>query len=404
MNWEDTDFGNLISDIALGPFGSSITADNYVPSGVPILRGQNLEGTQAKLDDLAFLTSEKADTLGRSITHPGELVMVHVGTVGRASMVPYNNKYSKMIVSQNLLRIKLNDTMAAPLFYAYWLNSPQGQWVIESCASQTGVPSLPRARETVKTFRVPFPRLSIQKAITGVLGALDDKIAANQKLLQLSSKLLRLQYLQLMDGPLIPFDNIAYEMREKVDPRSVDTSTPQVSLEHFDKKSVWLQEWGNAGEVESTKSRFKEGDLLFGKLRPYFHKVSIAPVEGICSTDVLVIRSLESKHRILVGVAANSDQVVNNAVMNSNGTRMPRAKWADLAQCEVPDPNSPDVIDFCQFGESIYQASKAAIKENQVLARTRDELLPLLMSGKITVAEAEEAVAGGVGVGKREEA
>ncbi|OFM84113.1 hypothetical protein HMPREF2651_08555 [Corynebacterium sp. HMSC063A05] len=83
---------------------------------------------------------------------------------------------------------------------------------------------------------------------------------------------------------------------------------------------------------------------------------------------------------------------------------MPRAKWADLAQCEVPDPNSPDVIDFCQFGESIYQASKAAIKENQVLARTRDELLPLLMSGKITVAEAEEAVAGGVGVGKREEA
>ncbi|MCP4398742.1 MAG: hypothetical protein GY801_15770 [bacterium] len=62
-----------------------------------------------------------------------------------------------------------------------------------------------------------------------------------------------------------------------------------IGLEHMPRKSIALTNWGNAEEVESNKFIFKEGECLFGKLRPYFHKVGVAPIDGICLTDILVI-------------------------------------------------------------------------------------------------------------------
>ena len=63
-----------------------------------------------------------------------------------------------------------------------------------------------------------------------------------------------------------------------------------VGLEHIPRKSIALSKWGKPDELESNKSIFIENDILFGKLRSYFHKVVFAPIKGVCSTDILVIR------------------------------------------------------------------------------------------------------------------
>ena len=78
--------------------------------------------------------------------------------------------------------------------------------------------------------------------------------------------------------------------------------------------------------------------------------------------------------------------------MSSNGTRMPRAKWQDIASCRVPDPTDPQVRCFVQSVDAITARMDRATEENTALARTRDELLPQLMSGRITVKDAEKRV------------
>ena len=77
--------------------------------------------------------------------------------------------------------------------------------------------------------------------------------------------------------------DIAREVRRGVQPGQIDPETPYFGLEHLPRKSIALADWGTASQVQSTKLAFKKGEILFGKIRPYFHKVGVAPVDGVCS-------------------------------------------------------------------------------------------------------------------------
>ena len=82
---------------------------------------------------------------------------------------------------------------------------------------------------------------------------------------------------------------LAAPRRKGVDPASAASDTPYIGLADMPRGSIALTEWGETGSVSSRKSAFKAGDILFGKLRPYFRKVGIAPVDGLCSTDIVVL-------------------------------------------------------------------------------------------------------------------
>lgn len=75
--------------------------------------------------------------------------------------------------------------------------------------------------------------------------------------------------------------------KDKVNPSEIDC-VPYVGLEHIEKGKGALLGHGYSAEVRSTKTRFYQGDFLYGKLRPYLNKVYLADFEGICSTDILV--------------------------------------------------------------------------------------------------------------------
>ncbi|MBC7306768.1 MAG: hypothetical protein H5T80_07510 [Dietzia sp.] len=144
--------------------------------------------------------------------------------------------------------------------------------------------------------------------------------------------------------------------------------------------------------MTSAKAAFREGDVLFGKLRPYFHKVVAAPKPGICSTDVLVLRARESALRGFVLAALASDATVAAATASSEGTRMPRTSWKDLAAVEVAWPGSSAAEAFSSEVEALRATVEARLAENLTLAPTRDALLPALMSGTLRVRDAERVV------------
>ncbi|MGB3053420.1 MAG: hypothetical protein WBB52_01095, partial [Acidimicrobiales bacterium] len=167
---------------------------------------------------------------------------------------------------------------------------------------------------------------------------------------------------------------------------------PYLGLEHLPRRRMWAQDSGLSSEVTSQKSVFEEGDLLFGKLRPYFHKVVVAQHAGVCSTDILVVRAISEELRGWMWAALASDDVVATVTASSTGTRMPRASWGDLAEVQVPWPGRSEAARVSREIESLNARAAAAVAESQRLAATRDALLPELMSGRLTIRTLEDSV------------
>src|SRR5262245_8984164 len=85
------------------------------------------------------------------------------------------------------------------------------------------------------------------------------------------------------------FGDCAVLVRDTVAPAET-AGALYVGLEHIAEGGLSLKSVGTAEQVTSAKSRFQAGDILFGKLRPYFRKVVRARFDGVCSTDIWVVR------------------------------------------------------------------------------------------------------------------
>lgn len=255
------------------------------------------------------------------------------------------------------------------------------------------------------------PPLEIQRRIAGILGAYDDLIEVNRRRVAVLEEMARGLFTEWFirlrfpghedvaientpDGPLPVgwswgrFADLAPEVRDTVSPEAVDPAMPYVGLEHISRRSTTLAEHGTAADVSSLKARFRRGDILFGKIRPYFHKVAWAPFDGVASTDAIIWRPTPGLTAQAL-LQASDDAYVAHAVQTSNGVKMPRANNRVLAdyRCALAPSNISD-----QFGRAAWpmiESAAALQASNANLAAARDLLLPRLISGQLSVAQAE---------------
>lgn len=249
----------------------------------------------------------------------------------------------------------------------------------------------------VRSFELPpLPTVTEQRRVATVLSALDKKIASNATQTDTADALVRALFTReaLRTDRSVAVGEIAAQRRDQIDPTAVSPATPYVGLEHIPRRRLWIDQMGAAGGVTSAKSRFLEGDILFGKLRPYFHKVILAPGTGICSTDVLVVAPLDSSLTGFLLAAIASDDVVAACTASSDGTRMPRTNWRDLAAIQIPWPGEQPARSIAASVDALSAAALCAAAENRALAALRDALLPALLSGELRVDAADKALEG----------
>ena len=246
--------------------------------------------------------------------------------------------------------------------------------------------------------------------IAAILSAYDDLIENNLRRIKILEEMAQTLYrewfvkfrfpghqkVKMVDSPLgkIPegweakrVGDIAEDMRRGVKPSEVPPDTPYIGLEHLPRKSIALSQWGFAGDVQSTKFEFKRGEILFGKIRPYFHKVGFAPIDGICSSDTIVIADKDHKWYPLLLCCVSSEDFVAHATQTSKGTKMPRADWEVLTKYPVPVPPPSLLTSFNSFLENNLGLIENLIFRNRNLRQTRDLLLPKLISGELDVSE-----------------
>ncbi len=121
-----------------------------------------------------------------------------------------------------------------------------------------------------------------------------------------------------------------------------DPTRPYVGLENIPSRGAHLTGWSLASSSVSTNSIFQAGDVLFGKLRPNLRKCVVAPFNGYCSTDILVLRANTGIDPSFAGMVLRTEQVGAAAEMRSIGTKMPRTSWKHLRGLEVFCPSFPE--------------------------------------------------------------
>ena len=126
--WREVRIEDIAEKVAMGPFGSSIKVETFVPEGVPVINGQHLRGF--RVDDTPgfnFISHEHAKRLTNANVTRGDIVLTHRGTIGQVAYIPANSQFCRYVISQSQFYMRCNETKAIPEFVASYLRSPEGQ-------------------------------------------------------------------------------------------------------------------------------------------------------------------------------------------------------------------------------------------------------------------------------------
>lgn len=281
---------------------------------------------------------------------------------------------------KNTIRFFSIDESVADTRYLFWATQAQGTFPLRGSAQ----PFI--SQGDARKVTIDLPPIEEQRAIAATLGALDDKIESNRRATAVGESLIRalvesaLDASEGADGTLGDYCRLV-KAPVKVEEISADDN--YIGLEHMPRGSIFLTEWEKAEGLGSNKTAFQRGDVLFGKLRPYFKKVGIAPVNGVCSTDILAVRPKDPRDLALIAVVAASDALIDSLSAGSTGTRMPRASWKDLAAWQVPVLTSTERAELSDRVAPLVDRLEQLTFESRRLAALRDALLPELLSGRL---------------------
>lgn len=331
---------------------------------------------------------------------PGDLIMAREAPVGEVGIVPEGQR---VCLGQRTVLLRPDESKVVPRYLLYLLLTPEMRHAMISRAEGSTTPHLNMS--DIRTLPIPeLPPVEYQGAIAQLLGALDDKIELNRRingtLEAIARAIFKSWFVDRDPQPSMSqagwqtgtFGNVAENPRDQVSPGDVTVDTPYIGLEHMPRKSIALSDWGKAGDVASNKFAFRAGDILFGKLRPYFHKVGVAAIDGVCSTDILVIRPKNPDWFGFVLGHASSTEMVDFATAGSTGTKMPRTSWNELSRFEISIPPDEIAKAFNTIVLPLVQKIKANVHEPRTLGEIRDALLPRLISGEIRINQAEKLI------------
>jgi type I restriction enzyme S subunit len=176
--WDFAKLGSLCARVAMGPFGSDITTDNFVSQGVPVVRGGNLKNGFIDYN-FVYVTDEKADELRNANAFAQDVVITHRGTLGQVGIIPKKPVFARYVVSQSQMLLRADPEKATPQFAFEFLRSEFGMQQLLAFTSQVGVPAIARPTTALKSLDIIVPSRPIMLAFDNFLAPLVERENAN---------------------------------------------------------------------------------------------------------------------------------------------------------------------------------------------------------------------------------
>ena len=387
--------------------------------GIPLITAKIVKNGRI-MSPNEFIGPEDYDSwMRRGMPKVGDVVMTTEAPLGEIGQLDDCN----VALGQRLITLRGKPGLLNNTYLKFAMQSVFVQNQLR--ARSTGTTVIGVRQSELRKVEIPLPPLAEQQRIGHILGSLDDKIELNRQMNEtleaMAQAIFKSWFVDFdpvrakmegrepvgmddetaalfpsafQDSPLgkIPegwevstLGEIAQNVRRSAKVNEIDSEDVYIGLEHMPKRNIALSEWQTADGIGSNKSRFRKGEILFGKLRPYFHKVGVAPTDGVCSTDILVIQPIKSKWFGVVLGSVSCDKFVAYTDAHSTGTRMPRTNWGDMSRYEIALPQANLAKKYTELIQPWVERIIDNIHQSHTLSQLREVLLPKLLSGEIRI-------------------
>ncbi|KUL73011.1 MULTISPECIES: restriction endonuclease subunit S [unclassified Streptomyces] len=359
----------------------------------------NIIDGRIRLSDAKPVSRETFDTwTARAVPQAGDIVLTREAPVGRVGRI---EEGMRICLGQRTMLLRPKEQRTDSRFLHYFLLSPTVQDMLHSQASGSTVAHLRVAQ--VRDLRIPaVPELAEQRRIGAVLGALDDKIAVNERTSTTYEKLLQCRYaeLGLADEPsaerAVPVTDLLTFNPKVAKPSADEPVYVDMAALQTDRASIpaWTRRAPKSGP------RFMNGDTLLARITPCLENGKTGYVDfmedgeiGLGSTEFIVMRSLPGVPGELSYFLARDSRFRAHAIRNMAGTSgRQRVSAADAANYEVNRPDADALAAFGREASAAFAHMKSLQAESRTLTTLRATLLPQLISGRLRVKNAEKVV------------
>lgn len=412
-----------------GPFGSNLMAKDYVSTGIPVIRGQNM-GQRWISGPFVYVTQVKALSLEANLAHPSDVVFTQRGTLGQVSLIPEGGE-ATYLISQSQMKLTVNRDVADPLYIYYVFTSTEQQDYAKRHAIQTGVPHTNLA--TLRATPLFLPPLSAQRAIAQILGSLDDKIELNRRMSETLEEMARALFKSWfvdfapvrakaegrdpgLPSPLADLfpsrlvDSDLGEIPEGwepgvladvsvLNPETRSKATRPSTLRYVDLSNT---KWGRIeavtvhaeSEAPSRAQRaLRPRDTIVGTVRPGNGAYALISEFGLTgSTGFAVLRPRSESYGEFVYLTATSTDNIGSLAHLADGGAYPAVRPEVVASTPLVRPPDAVLDRFSKTARPMLDGAHHYNRESETLATIRDVLLPKLISGELRVPVAERVV------------
>lgn len=400
--WEETTLGDVCrrggGKIQTGPFGSQLHASDYVPVGIPTVMPANIGDNRIVEDGIARVSESDAQRLARHRLQLGDIVYSRRGDVERRALVRQHEV--GWLCGTGSLLVRTGNKFADPVYLSLWLGHPQVRaWITQHAVGAT-MANL--NTEILSDVPVVVPPLAEQRAIAGVLGALDDKIDSNRRIAAQAAELAKTELLAAPAGRTVRLGEVAKVAKGlsyKGDGLA-DEGVPMVNMGSA-ANFGWLKRNGfkHYTGAYKTKHIAHPGDVLVVNTEQTWRNEIIGwpmivpgDVGDVLFTHHIFRADFEQGFtRLRLPYWASLFEPSTRAMLDSMvyGTTVATLPAEALERVEIRVPDYESAIDAANaLLERVWEAER----ETSKLETLRDALLPELLSGRLRVRDAEEIV------------
>ena len=394
-------------DVAFFQEGPGLRNWQWAENGIKVINGRNvLVDGQINLSNTdKFVSWEEFHSKYKHFQiQANDIVVTSSGTLGKVGRI--RPEHLPLMMNTSVIRFRPNDcsVLNDGFLFAY-LRSSLFQEKVTAYA--IGAAQSNFGPSHLKLFSMPLPPIGVQRRIAGILSTYDELIENSQRRIKVLESMARALYrewfvhfrfpgYESVPGVPTPLGGIpqGWEVKKlgdlcelRKDPyRDSDHSDlPLLDMARMPSRSLAPTDTGSPAELTTSRILFKAGDTLFGAIRCYLHKVVEAHYPGVTNTSVLVLRPRSPSFRALVAVIASDIDTIRWAETQSTGTKMPVINWGVFQGMPSPIPSKSVAQVFEDIAGPMLDEIGALASQIQTLRRTRDLLLPRLISGQIDV-------------------
>jgi type I restriction enzyme, S subunit len=361
-----------------------------IPYGIPYLTAINIKDNWIDFESCLYIEeSVHRKIYDRCNPQKGDVLFVNIGAgVAKSALVTVDYEFSL----KNVALLKPNDYKINGGYLNASIKSKK-QSIVKNLSSGGAQPFLSLFQIGEISIPVP-PTLNEQKAIAEVLRDTDAFIESLEKLIT-KKRLIKQGVMQeLLTGKrrlsgengrweLVPFGEIAEPRKERFNPCLSEIQLPCVELENLEEGSGQLLGFSMTKSNSSLKSKYKKGDVLFGKLRAYLKKYWIADNDGICSTEIWPLIANPKKispHYLFQLIQMKQFLEIASITY---GTHMPRSDWKVIKDYQIYLPDIPEQNAITNILSDIDSNIYLLDEKRKLLHYLKQGLMQALLTGRI---------------------